>query len=138
MKRSWLSAFPIAVVLTFVVVALVWTAIVQRVPSPADCADLWNRPSNEDAQRAVIGYSKASISGWDSKAGAYCSAMFFDRVGAPWQTFALWIADPDGLPPAFFPDIGGDSYGSGWYFKAADLHRANARIERDGRLGIIG
>jgi hypothetical protein len=137
-KRSWLSAFPIAIVLTFVIVALVWTAIVQRVPSPADCADLWNRPTNEIAQRSVIGYSKVSVSGWESKAGAYCSAMFFDRVGTPWQTYALWLADPHGQPSAYGPDIGGTSYGSGWYFEAGGPHRSNATIDRDGRLDIIG
>jgi hypothetical protein len=137
MKRAWSFAFPVALIVTLGIVALVWTAILQRTPSPAQCADLWNRPTNEIAQRSVIGYSKVSISGWESKAGAYCSAMFFDRVGAPWQTFALWLADPDGQPSAYAPDIGGASYGSGWYFEAGVPHRSNAMIERDGRLSTI-
>ena len=136
MRRCASLPFRSRVALVVAIVAALWIAIPQRVPSRADCVDLWNRPSNARVQRAVIGYPKVSIDGWDSKAGAHCSALFFDREGEPWQMYVLWLANPEGLPAAYGADIGGDRFGSGWFFEVQRWYRSNATIARDGRFSI--
>ena len=135
MKERPDVAFVAGVVTVAVTVSSVWFAIPQRIPSPGDCADLWNRRTNAQAQRDVVGFEKVSIDGWDSKAGPHCGAIFFDRPGAPWQAYVLWVADPDGMPLAYHPDIGGGSFGSpAWYDEVSWRSSPNATIGRSGRL----
>jgi hypothetical protein len=134
-KLGWLP-FAIASALVVTLGALIGVEILQRSPSPADCADLWNRPTNGRAQNEVVAYPKVSIRGWDSKAGVHCIAMFFGEVGTPWQTYTLWLADPDGIPAAYSRDIGGGRFGSGWFFEVHRAYRPNATIAPDGRLTV--
>ena len=132
--RAALGAVMAAAIVAGIVAFVV--AIPPGVPSSEGCADLWNRPTNARARSEVIGFSNVSIRGWDTKAGAHCSATFFDGRGLPWQRYVLWVADPKGVPPAYSADIGGDSFGFGWFFEVAKHHRPNAAIAPDGRLVV--
>ena len=110
-------------------------AVDQRIPSEADCADLWNRSSNVESQRAVVGFDEARAAGWDTKAGPHCSVHFFTRPGAPWVMYVLWLAAPGGAPDSFHEDIGGSRYGRGELGGEKPLP-ANASVRDDGRIAL--
>jgi hypothetical protein len=103
-------------------------------PSPAECIAGWNNPGNRESQAAVaaMGFPRAYVAGWPTKAGDHCSATFFTRRGEPWVMFVLWLDAPE--PRAQFArNVGGSRYGQG-ELGAERPFPPNAEVKGDGTL----
>lgn len=103
-------------------------------PTPAECIERWNHPGNRASQAAIaeMGFPRAYVAGWPTKAGDHCSATFFRRPGKPWVMFVLWLDAPE--PRArFASDIEGSRYGRR-ELGAEKPIPLNAEVKEDGTL----